>query len=270
MKKTILVMAAVAAAASLLAAEDIDGIRAQLQAKYAKFDKLVKDLRMDMEVTMAVSDEKGKKGAKDGAETMTSTNTMYYKEPKFRMDSKMSMGAKGGEVTTTVIFDGEQMWMISMMGTHKLGDKDQAKYAKDKSWKWWNYLTEGGSVTGSEEVNGRDCWVIGFVQPKEKDAARPPFSRLWLDKEKLVQVKAEFPIDKGKAGIALYSDVKPAIGKMEMPHRTEMYADGKLAMTSVIRTIEYNKGLADDLFDAKKAKGQSKGFGEMFKGLGGQ
>lgn len=267
MKRTILVLAAVAAAASLLAAEDIAGIRAQLQAKYAKFDKLVKDLKMDMDVSMAVSEEKGKKG---GAETMTSVNTMYYKEPKFRMDSKMSMGPKGGEMTTTVIFDGEQMWMVSMMGTHKLGDKDQAKYAKDRSWKWWNYLTEGGAVTGSEEVGGRDCWVIEFAQPKEKDGARPPFSRLWLDKARLVQVKAEFPIDKGKTGMALYSDVRPAIGKLELPHKTEMYADGKLAMTSVIRSIEYNKGIADELFDAKKAKGQSKGFGDLLKGMGGQ
>ena len=30
--------------------------------------------------------------------------------------------------------------------------------------------------------------------------------------------------------------VEPAIGKMEMPHKTEMYADGKLSMTSVIRS----------------------------------
>ncbi len=268
MKKTTLILAAVAAAASLLAAEDIAGIRAQLQAKYAKFDKLVRDLKMDMDVSTAVSEEKGKKGARDGGESMTSVNTMYYKEPKFRMDSKMSMGK--GEMTTTVIFDGTDMWLISMMGSHKLAAKDQAKYAKDRSWKWWTYLTEGGSVTGSEEVGGRDCWVIEFAQPKEKDAARPPFSKLWLDKEKLVQVKAEFPIDKGKTGMALYSDVRPAIGKMELPHKTEMYADGKLAMTSVIRSIEYNKGVADDLFDAKKAKGQGQGFGDLLKGMGGQ
>lgn len=262
MKKTVLLLAAVVTAASLLHAEDIGAVRAQLQAKYGKFDKLVKDMTMVMEMTMT-----------DGKKSTTAEATMSYKEPKFRMDTKISMGEKGGDMTTTVIYDGTDMWMIApMMGTRKLAAKDQMKYNKDRSWKWWNYLTEGGAVTGSEEVGGRDCWVIEFAQPdeKDKDSERPPFTKLWIDKDALVQVKAEFIVEKGKKGVAVYSDIRPAIGKLEMPYKTEMFADGKLVSTAVIKSVAYNTKISDDLFSVDKAKSQNKGMGDLFKGLGGQ
>ncbi|HTY07761.1 MAG TPA: outer membrane lipoprotein-sorting protein [Candidatus Edwardsbacteria bacterium] len=253
MKKTLLAAVAALSLVTLLHAEDIAGLRAQLQAKYGKFDKLVKDLTMVMEMTMT-----------DGKKTNTAEATMSYKEPKFRMDTKISMGEKGGDMTTTVIYDGTDMWLIMpMMGTRKLAAKDQVKYNKDRSWKWWNYLTENGTVTGDEKVGDRDCWVIEFAQPdkKDKEAVQPPFTKLWLDKETLVQVKAEFAADKGKKGVAIYSDVRPAIGKLEMPYKTEMYADDKLVSTAVIKSIDYNKGIADDLFNVEQAKSQSKGLG---------
>lgn len=243
-------------------AEDIGDIVAKLQAKYGKYEKLVKDLTMSMDVTVA-----------NGKNTMTSENTMYYKEPKFRMDSKVNMG-QSGAMTTTIVFDGDEMWMVSPMGTHKLGDKDQVKYDRDKSWRWWSYLTENGTVTSSETVDGHDCWVIEFPQADEKakNQARPHFSKLWLAKDVLVQVKAEVLTEKKKKAVIVYSDIKPAIGKMEMPYKTETFVDGKLASTAVIRSVEYNKNLPDELFSAAKAKSENKGLGGMLKGIvpGGQ
>jgi outer membrane lipoprotein-sorting protein len=265
MKKTALLLIAACmtlTTAGLLQADDIGVVRGKLQAKYGKFDKLVKDLTMVMEMTMV-----------DGRKSNTVEATMSYKEPRFRMDSKIDLGEKGGAMTTTVIYDGTDMWMIApMMGTRKLAAKDQAKYNKDRSWKWWNVLTDGGTVTGSETVGGRDCYVIEFTQPGEqdKDAARPPFSKLWLDKDALVQVKAEMIYEKGKKGVALYSDFRPAIGKLEMPYKTEMSVDGKLVSTAVIKSIVYNTKISDDLFSVEKAKGQNKGMGDLFKGFGGK
>lgn len=248
-----------AAAAS---ADDIGTVVAKLQAKYGKYEKTVKDLTMAMEVTI-----------QDGKNTMATENVMYYKEPKFRMDSKMNLG-QGGAMTTSVIFDGAEMWMVSMMGTQKLADKDQMKYQRDRSWRWWSWLTEGGRVTGSEKVGGYNCWVIEFPEAEAKggDKARPGFSKLWLAKEPLVQVKAEGIYDKKKKAVLVYSDIKPAIGKMEMPHKTETFVDGKLVSTAVIKSVEYNKNLPDDLFSAAKAKSQNKGLGGMLKGMvpGGQ
>jgi outer membrane lipoprotein-sorting protein len=249
------------ATAGLLRAEDIAGLRAQLQAKYAKYDKLVKDMTMVMGMTMT-----------DGKKTTNAEATMYYKDPMFRMDTKISMGEKGGDMTTTAIFDGTDMWMIAQMaGARKLAAKDQMKYNKDRSWKWWKFLTEGGTVTGSETVNGRDCWAIEFAQPdkKDKDAVRPPYTRLWLDKETLVQVKAELPSEKDKKITAIFSDVRPAIGKLEMPYKTETFMDDKLVSTAVITSIQYNTKISDDLFSVEKAKAQNKGMGDLFKGFGG-
>jgi len=250
-----LTLAALAATAAN--ATEIGDIVAKLQAKYGRYEKLVKDLTMVMEVSFS-----------DGKNNMTSENTMYYKEPKFRMDSKMDMG-QGGAMTSSVIFDGTDMWMVSMMGAQKLGDKDQMKYDRDKSWKWWGYLTENGRVTGSETVGGYDCWVIEFPEadPKAKEKAGPGFSKLWLAKEPLVQVKAEGIFDKKKKAVLIYSDIRPAIGKMEMPYKTETFVDGKLVSTAVIKSVEYNKNLSDDLFSAAKAKSQNKGLGGMLKGM---
>jgi outer membrane lipoprotein-sorting protein len=256
---------ALALAAGFLAAaasaDDIGTVVAKLQAKYGKFEKMVKDLTMAMDVTV-----------QDGKNTMTSENVMYYKEPKFRMDSKMNLGAQGGAMTSSVIFDGSDMWMVSMMGVQKVGDKDQMKYGKDKSWRWWSYLTENGTVTGSETVAGHDCWVIEFPEADGKDKAAPGFSKLWLAKDLLVQLKAEVPYEKKKKALIVYSDIKPAIGKMEMPYKTETFVDGKLATTAVIKSVEYNKNLPDDLFSAAKAKSENKGMGGMLKGMvpGGQ
>lgn len=253
------------AAATLIGqaqADDIGTVVAKLQAKYGKYETLVKDLTMNMEVTV-----------QDGKNTMVSENVMYYKEPKFRMDSKMSVG-QGGAMTTSVIFDGTEMWMVSMMGTQKLADKDQMKYQRERSWRWWSWLTEGGRVTGSEESGGHDCWVIEFpeAEAKNDDKSRPGFSKLWLAKDLLVQLKAEAPYDKKKKAVFVYSDVKPAIGKMEMPHKTETFVDGKLVSTAIIKSVEYNKNLPDELFSAANAKSQNKGMGGMLKGLvpGGQ
>ncbi len=238
-------------------ADDIGVVAAKLKAKYGKYEMLVKDLTMNMEVTV-----------RDGKNTMVSENVIYYKEPKFRMDSKMNMG-QGGAMTTSVIFDGAEMWMVSMMGTQKLADKDQMKYQRERSWRWWSLLTEGGRVTGSEKFGGHDCWVIEFpeAEAKSDDKARPGFSKLWLAKDLLVQLKAEIPYEKKKKAVIVYSDIKPAIGKMEMPHKTETLVDGKLVSTAVIKSVEYNKNLPDDLFSAAKAKSQNKGMGGMLKGL---
>lgn len=248
---------ALSLASSWALATDIGDIVKMLQAKYGKYENLIKDLTLNLEVTV-----------QDGKNTMVSDNVMYYKEPKFRMDSKVNMGEKGGAMTTSVIYDGTEMWMISMMGAQKLADKDQMKYQREKSWKWWGWLTEGGKVTGSEKIGEYDCWVIEFPETQAKDdQARPAFSKLWLDKELLVQVKAEAPYEKNKKAVFLYSDIKPAIGKMEMPHKTETFVDGKLVSTAVIKSIEYNKNLPDDLFSAAKAKSENKGMGGMLKGL---
>ncbi len=243
-------------------AEGIQDIANRLQAKYGKYEKMLKDLTLVMEVSV-----------QDGKNTMVSENVMYYKEPKFRMDSKVSM-EQGGAMTTSVIFDGAEMWMVSMMGAQRLADKDQMKYQRDKSWRWWIFLTDNGRVAGSETVDGHDCWMIEFPESEAKggDKAKPGFSKLWLAKDLLVQMKAEVPYEKKKKAVIVYSDIKPAIGKMEIPHKTETFVDDKLVSTAVIKSVEYNKNLPDDLFSTDKAKSENKGMGGLLKGIvpGGQ
>jgi len=260
--KTAILLLAAAVWVRPALATDIGDIVKMLQAKYGKYETMIKDLTLAMDVTV-----------NDGKNQMVSENIMYYKEPKFRMVSKMNLG-QGGAMATSVIYDGTDMWMVSMMGSQKLAAKDQMKYNRDKTWRWWSYLTENGTVTGSETVGGYDCWVIEFPQKegKAEDQAGPEFTKLWLAKEPLVQVKAEGMYDKKKKAVFIYSDIKPAIGKMEMPHKIETLVDGKLMSTAVIKSVEYNKNLPDELFSAAKAKSENKGLGGMLKGVvpGGQ
>jgi hypothetical protein len=53
------------------------------------------------------------------------------------------------------------------------------------------------------------------------------------------------------------------VEKWEMPYTTEVFADGKLMTKSTIKTLNINKGLSDDLFDADKVSAATPGMPGM-------
>jgi len=225
----------------------------QVKAKYAKYTDDIKDLNMTQEMT-TVSPEGN----------MVAQMTMLQKGKKFRSDSTMNMPgapAEMGPMKTTIIFDGKDTWMISsMMGKKKLPQKEGQEYQKDKNW--WDFISEKAKITGTEKVGGRECYVVE-MEP-QKDSA---FTKLWLDMKNFVPMKMESKANKKDVMVMEFSELKKIKGGWEMPYKTTMFMNGKLVSTIVVKSLDVNKGVADDQFDAAKVPVDKKGFsmGNMMK-----
>lgn len=221
----------------------------------------IKDMTMIQEITMV--SEKG---------NIVSNANFYYKGNKFRMDSKTNTGQENAmNMETTILFDGTDMWMIApFIGKKKISEKDQVKYQKDRSWKWWADLARNGKITGTEKIGGRNCYVIEYISDKkvEKDASAP-FTKMWIDMDNLVQVKAEMMVDKKNKAIVLYTDFRKVPGNWEMAFKTEMFTekDNQFISTVIVKSVDINKGVDDALFEIGKTEKKA-GFKDMFKGMG--
>jgi hypothetical protein len=102
----------------------------------------------------------------------------------------------------------------------------------------------------------------------EKKGATASFTKMWIDKDNLVQVKAEMMVEKKKKAVVLYSDFRKVPGNWEMAFKTEMFAekDNQLISTVIVKSVDVNKGVADALFEIGKTEKKA-GFKDMFKGM---
>ena len=65
-------------------------------------------------------------------------------------------------------------------------------------------------------------------------------------------IKADMKGEKGKTLILINSDFKKIIGDWEMLYTIKMYMSDNLMSTSIVKSVEINKGLSDDLFSPEK------------------
>lgn len=228
----------------------------EAKAKYAKFEKEIKDMTI-MQETKVVISEKDKK-------EMTSKMKMLRKGEKFRMEIKMEMPQtpqmpKGmGEMETVIIYNGTDMWMISsFLGKKKLSEKEAEQYQTEKNW--WNLISEKAEIVGTEKVDQRECYVVETDEEKEF-----PFTKIWLDKKSLNLIKGERQEPKAETLLWVNSDFRKIKDDWEMPYKTQMYSGEKL-MTTTVKSIEVNKGLSDDLFDPEKVEVKKVDMQEMMK-----
>ncbi len=236
--------------------KDLSSMLKELQAKYAKFEEEIKDMSI-MQETKVVTPEG----------EMVSKIEMLRKGEKFRMDTAMDMSQAPdmpegmGEMKTIVIYDGKDMWMISSFTgkKKKLSGEHKKQYQRERNW--WKLISEKAKIVGTEKVGKRLCYVV------EMEDKEYPFTRLWLDKTSLVLVKGESKGKEGETILLINSDFKKIKGDWERPYKTEVYSDGKLMSTSLVKSMKINKGLSDELFDPNKVKIKRKGFGmrEMMK-----
>ncbi|MBC7186493.1 MAG: outer membrane lipoprotein-sorting protein [Calditrichaeota bacterium] len=221
----------------------------QARARHERLQAEIKDLTLQ-QVTENIT-EQGK---------MQSQMTIYTKGEKSRAEVQTELGPGMGKMETIVIGDGKDYWLVSpMMGTQKVSREEGEKYASDQEW--WDRFTTDARVVGEEKVNGRACYVVQGT-PKEGS----PFSKLWIDKDFFLLVKAEGKVEgMGKSMSMQCSDFRAVHKDFEIPYRTEVYFEGKLASTTRVTSAKVNTGLADDLFDPKKAKPKGPSMKDMMK-----
>ena len=236
--------------------QDLSRLLKKLEAKYTNFEEEIKDMTTVQEMKVVTPEGE-----------MASEMEMFRKGEKFRMDTTMDMSQAPdmpegmGEMKTIIIYDGKNIWMISSFTgkKKKLSGEDEKQYQRERNW--WKLISEKAKIVGTEKVGKRECYVMK-IEDKEY-----PFTRLWLDKRNLVLVKGESKGREGETILLINSDFKKIKGDWEMPYKTEIYGDGKLISTSLVKSLKINKGVSDDLFDPNKVKIEKKGFGmrEMMK-----
>ncbi len=234
--------------------QDLAGLLKELEAKYGKFEEEIKDMTTVLEMKMATPEGE-----------MTSEMQMLRKGEKFRMDATMQTSQAPdipegmGQMKTIVIYDGKDTWMISSFtGKKKLSSEEEKQYQKEKNW--WELISEKAKIVGTEKVDKRECYVVEIAEDEEY-----PFTKLWLDKRNLVLIKGEGGGMEGEIILLINSDFKKIKGDWEMPYKTEMYADGKLMSTSLVKSLEINQGLSEDLFDPDKVKIKGVNMQEMMR-----
>jgi outer membrane lipoprotein-sorting protein len=238
--------------------QDWSSILEQAEAKYAKFEKEVKDMTIVQEMKMVTPEEE-----------MVSEIKMLKKGEKFRVETRMQAAEttempeemKGME--TVIIYDGKDTWMISsFMGKKKLSPEEGKEYLTERNWWEWELelVSEKGKIVGTEKVDKRECYVVEMEEEEES-----AFTKLWFDKKNLALIKYEVNGPEGETIALIHSDFRKIKGDWEMPYKTEFYTDDKLMFTSLIKSLELNTGLSDDLFDPNKVKIKGFNIREMQK-----
>ncbi len=224
--------------------QDWSSILKQAEEKYAKFENEVKDMTISQEMKVVTPEGE-----------MVSEIKMLKKGEKFRMETRMRTPEtpempEGME--TVIIYDGKDTWMISpFMGKKKLSGEQQKQYQTERDW--WTLVSEKAKIVGTEKVGERECYVVEMEKGGES-----PFTKLWIDKKNLGLTKGESKGPKGETVVWIHSDFRKIKGEWEMPYKTEVYTDDKLISTSLVKTVEINQGLSDDLFSPAEVKEEKK------------
>ena len=231
-------------------AADLPSILKEAQAKHAKLKEEVEDMTVVQEMKEIITPKQVK----------TSEVKVLTKGKKLRIEHtpEMPQGDVGGGplpkglMQTIIIYDGNDAWMISpLTGKQKVSDEDAKQYRAEN--KWWEINSIMAKIVRSEKVDERDCYVIEI---KEHEQAR--FSKIWVDKEKLHLIMAENKRSREEWTISVFSDFRNIGGDREMPYKTEMYIRShRPKIIILVKSVEINKGLSDDLFDADKVKVKS-------------
>lgn len=223
-----------------------DELKAKIEEKYEEFNSEIKDMQMVMQV-----ESKGMPG-QGPAESK-----MFVKGEKYRMESKMNMPEGSGmpagmkEMKSIIIFDGKDTWAINpFTGKKKLPAQEGAR---SNQMVWWEDLPANGKIIGTEKVGEKDCYVVQTWDEEEDSKLKG-----WIDKENLTLVRLKYENEEGKTFTVVNSDFEN-LEDWQMPYTTKVLAGGEEVSKTVIKSIEINKGLSDDLFDPDKVSEGSKG-----------
>ena len=222
---------------------DWSSILKEVMVKCEKFNKEIKDMTIIGEMNM-VSPE----------EDMSFSHKIkrFFKGKKFRSELTMQMTGmpkEMGGMTTIIIHNGKDTWIVSSLaGKKKLSDEESKQYQKE-GVSCCTRMFKKAKIVGTEKIGKRECYIV-----KPEEEGETSYTKIWLDKKNFYMVKSEIKGTEGEIILMVSSDFRKIKGDWEMPYKTEMYGDNELMFTLLVKSIEINKGLSDDLFDPDKVK----------------
>lgn len=228
-------------------AADIGDIMKKSKELSAKFKGEIKDMEVVQQVTMTT--EQGR---------MTTDSKMLMKGEKMRMESTNQMPGMG-EVKTVVISDGKDTWVISpFQGKKKASGREAQQYQGRKNW--WDFMSDGATLKGTEKVNGRNCYVV-----KLKGGEPGSYDTMWLDEKSLNLIQAESKNPDGQKIRIVSSDFKKVVRGLEFPYKTDVYAGKNLMSSTQIKSLKVNQGIPDSMFDPDKVEAPKMDMQDMMK-----
>ncbi|MFP4522353.1 MAG: outer membrane lipoprotein-sorting protein [Fibrobacterota bacterium] len=196
-------------------------------------------------------------------EKAASLSKIYKKGVKFRMETSVDMPGmpeKLKGMKTTVVFDGDEMWLSApMAGKQKLPDSGEDKYRSGRDW--WMTLSEKGKLEGTEQFGGEKCYKVKL----DEDQA---FSRLWISVEDLRLLKAEKEDEEQGVMRIIFSDFKKVDGGWAFPYKTEIFTGDQLFSRSEVVSLKVNDDIDDSLFDPAGLEGGKMNMKSMMKMFG--
>ncbi|MFC1806975.1 outer membrane lipoprotein carrier protein LolA [Candidatus Omnitrophota bacterium] len=240
-------------AATVIAVEDWTDIRSKIEEKYDGFSGYIKDMSFSTSSSM---------------EGFGFSGNMWMKGDLYKMEMDMPMGAaenmpaEMASMKNTMIYDGEQFWMISPFGKMKMG-KEMLKDADmpDISQKhWFEWITDETVYLGKEDVDGTDCYALDFT-----DQGGTQFIKCWIDVKDLKIVQS-LPRHQ-KNIVTKLSDYHMIAGKWPTPLVAKGYRDGELFFTTTTKNLQINTGLPDSLFDPDAVQSSGPDYTSMIQGM---
>lgn len=228
---------------------DFSTIDKKMQEKTANID----DLKIAMDITMTGNKKE-----------MTMETITMLKGEKFRSEAKVPApeGMPGDlkEIKTVTLFDGENMWQITPIHGKKKMEQEKKEEHEKRTYSiyWWQFMEdEEVNYVKEEKVNERNCYHF-------KQTAEEGTIEMWIDKNNLAPVKI---IDKTEEEptTLVFSDFKKINEDWEIPYVTEVFKNDEKTVEMKIKSVDLNKGISDDMFDADKVKIEKFNMMEMMK-----
>jgi outer membrane lipoprotein-sorting protein len=173
---------------------------------------------------------------------------MVFKRPD---KVRMNIDFQGTQIVQA--YDGENAWVKNPMmggsGAVKVtGDQaDPIRESADMDGPLWNYKKKGYQleVTGTEEVNGEEAYVLKLTKSDEN------VEHYYLDKDSYLITMARSSVNMNGMDMkveTLLSDYREVNG-YKMPFRTEQRFGGQAGNTIIFDEVQVNVPVDDSIFD---------------------
>ncbi len=239
--------------------QSLSDILRKAESNYKNFNQDFKDMSMVFDSKIYTPEGE-----------MTSEMKLFTKGEKSRSEIVMQfpkaagMPEGMGSMQTIIIFDGQDNWMISSFtGKTKLTpEQTEEQMQYQTGMNWWRSISDKAKYVGIEKIEGRECYLLELEMERES-----LYSRIWVDKNNLFLVQTEGKNDSGETMRMIFSDFRKIKGEWEFAYKTEMFINGKLMFTLLVKSYKLNQGLSDDLFDVDKVEVSGPNMQEMMQNL---
>jgi outer membrane lipoprotein-sorting protein len=211
------------------------GLVARVQAQCDRFIAEVYDMTVVQTLRSADTDTQQRvyrKGAKSRVETITESLSQDLGTISKSPTSKSAVW----------IYDGTDGWIIEDgKSKTKIPSTDLQAYTSTNSC--WGFHPSSAELDQAHKIPDKNCCVVGLQDGETR-------YELYLCTERLIILEGSTVDAAGRSLHWVHSDFRKIGNDFNFPFKTEVYVDRELQSTTLVKSIDVNTGLADDLFDA--------------------